>query len=252
MPWKQSLPMDQKTQFVSEYLRDTISHTELCDRYSISRKPGYIWIDRCLAEGPTKLKDRSRRPHLSPVQTAETLRLAIIEARRRHPSWGARKLLRHLIPQRGFVDSKRLMVAPSGLALWSVSLETPVECWLSRASQKDFGRSLVVVLSSKDSQADWASRGTICKILRRAALACQRTMRRKPGHPGKPISIATVPIDLWCVDFKRQFKTRDGRYCYHLTVTHRYSRYLLDCQALLSTEIEGAGATFRQLFKKYG
>jgi hypothetical protein len=31
MPWEQSSPMDQKTQFVSEYLRDTISFTELCD-----------------------------------------------------------------------------------------------------------------------------------------------------------------------------------------------------------------------------
>jgi len=28
--------MDQKTQFVSEYLRDTISFTELCDRYDIT------------------------------------------------------------------------------------------------------------------------------------------------------------------------------------------------------------------------
>ena len=41
MPWEQSSPMDQKTQFVSEYLRDTISFTELCDRYGISRKTGY-------------------------------------------------------------------------------------------------------------------------------------------------------------------------------------------------------------------
>jgi hypothetical protein len=40
MPWEQSAPMDQKTQFVSEYLRDTISFTELFDRYGISRKTG--------------------------------------------------------------------------------------------------------------------------------------------------------------------------------------------------------------------
>jgi hypothetical protein len=38
MPWKEVLSMDQKTQFVSEYLRDTISFAELCDRYQISRK----------------------------------------------------------------------------------------------------------------------------------------------------------------------------------------------------------------------
>jgi transposase-like protein len=74
MPWEQSAPMDQKTQFVSEYLRDTISFTELCDRYGISRKTGYKWIDRYQAEGPAGLADRSRRPHSSPDETPEPLR----------------------------------------------------------------------------------------------------------------------------------------------------------------------------------
>jgi putative transposase len=202
MPWEQSLPMDQKTQFVSEYLRATISFTELCDRYGISRKTGYKWIDRYQAEGPAGLTERSRRPHSSPDQTPEPLRLAIIEARHRRPSWGAKKLLKHL--------------------------------------------------RSKDPQANWPSRWTVCQILRRAGLVRQHARRRKPGHPGKPISIATAPNHLRCVDFKGQFKTRDGRYCYPLTVTDRYSRYLLGCQALLSTETEGAKATFYQLFKKYG
>ena len=202
MPWEQSSPMDQKTQFVSEYLRDTISFTELCDRYGISRKSGYKWIDRYQAEGPAGLADRSRRPHSSPDETPEPLRLAIIEARRRHPSWGGKKLLKHL--------------------------------------------------KSKDPQADWPSRSTVCDILLREGLVRQQTRRRKSGHPGKPISVATVPNDIWCVDFKGHFKTRDGHYCYPLTVTDRYSRYLLGCRALLSTETEGAKATFLQLFKKYG
>jgi putative transposase len=96
MPWKEELPMDQKTQFVSEYLRDSLSFTELCLRYHISRKTGYKWINRYEAEGPTGLLDRSRRPHSSPDRTPEALRLAIIEARRRHPSWGAKKLLKLL------------------------------------------------------------------------------------------------------------------------------------------------------------
>jgi putative transposase len=76
MPWKEVLSMDQKTQFVSEYLRDTISFAELCDRYQISRKTGYKWINRYQAEGPSGLADRSRRPHSSPEQTPEALRLS--------------------------------------------------------------------------------------------------------------------------------------------------------------------------------
>jgi transposase-like protein len=63
MPWEQSLPMDQRTQFVTEYLRDTITFSELCDRYGISRKTGYKWINRYQAEGPAGLAERSRQPH---------------------------------------------------------------------------------------------------------------------------------------------------------------------------------------------
>jgi len=202
MPWKEVLPMDQKTQFVSEYLRDSLSFTELCQRYHISRKTGYKWIARYEAQGPAGLVDRSRRPHSSPDQTPLDLRLAIIEARLRHPTWGAKKLLK--------------------------------------------------LLERKDPQADWPSRWTVCEILKREGLVRERTRRRKPAHPGKPTTVVTAANQLWCVDFKGQFKTRDGRYCYPLTVTDSYSRYLLGCQGLLSTETLGAKETLGGLFKKYG
>lgn len=41
--------------------------------------------------------------------------------------------------------------------------------------------------------------------------------------------------DIWSADFKGQFKTFDSIYCYPLTVTDSYSRFLLGCQALLWT-----------------
>jgi putative transposase len=202
MPWKEELPMDQKTQFISEYLRYSLSLTELCQRYHISRKTGYKWIARYESEGPAGLLDRSRRPHSSPEQTPDHLRKAVIEARRRHPSWGAKKLLK--------------------------------------------------LLQRQDPQANWPSRWTVCEILKREGLVREKTRKRKIGHPGKPTSIITAPNELWCVDFKGEFKTRDGRYCYPLTVTDRYSRYLLGCQGLLSTETSGTRAVFEGLFKKYG
>jgi putative transposase len=181
--------MDQKTQFISEYLRDSLSLTQLCQPYHSSRKTGYKWIARYQADGPAGLLDRSRRPHLSPHQTPEVQPLAIIDARRRRPSWGAKKLLK--LRQR------------------------------------------------KAPKTAWPSRWTICEILKREGLLRQKTKRRKVGHPGKPMSIIKASNELWCVDFKGQFKTRDGRYCDRLTVTDRYSRYLLGCQGLLSTETVG-------------
>jgi putative transposase len=44
MPWSQTTPMDQKTQFIADYLRQQLSMTELCELYGISRKSGYKLI----------------------------------------------------------------------------------------------------------------------------------------------------------------------------------------------------------------
>jgi len=52
---------------------------------------------------------------------------------------------------------------------------------------------------------------------------------------GTPLSQGGAPNDLWCADFKGEFKLGDGRYCYPLTVTDHASRYLLLCEALEST-----------------
>src|SRR5436309_13621489 len=41
MPWKEASPMDQRTQFIADYLRDSLAITELCELYEVSRKTGY-------------------------------------------------------------------------------------------------------------------------------------------------------------------------------------------------------------------
>src|ERR687888_343732 len=46
MPWSCSSIMDQKTQFISDYLRQTLPFTELCALYHVSRKTGYKWAAR--------------------------------------------------------------------------------------------------------------------------------------------------------------------------------------------------------------
>jgi len=93
MPWSETSPMDQRTQFIADYLRDTLNVSELCDLYGVSRKTGYKWIDRYLRQGPAGLEARSRKPRLSPNATPDEIVQAFLEVRRRHPSWGAKKLL---------------------------------------------------------------------------------------------------------------------------------------------------------------
>ncbi|MGQ0592562.1 MAG: helix-turn-helix domain-containing protein [Gammaproteobacteria bacterium] len=85
--------MDQRTQFIVDYLRRSLSITELCERYGISRKSGYKWIERYENEGPAGLPSAPERPRICPTQTPEEVVQALMEARERHPSWGAKKLL---------------------------------------------------------------------------------------------------------------------------------------------------------------
>jgi putative transposase len=93
MPWRHTLPMDQKTQFIADDLRARLSMTELCELYGVSRKTGDTWLDRSLTHGPQGLEERSRRPNTSPRHTPGYVVAAILDARRRHPSWGAKKLV---------------------------------------------------------------------------------------------------------------------------------------------------------------
>ena len=93
MPWLETSPMDQRKQFIADFHRGLQSVTELADRFEISRKTAYKWIDRYLRQGPAGLEERSRRPQGSPNQTPEEIVAAILEVRRRHPSWGGKKLL---------------------------------------------------------------------------------------------------------------------------------------------------------------
>ena len=69
---------------------------------------------------------------------------------------------------------------------------------------------------------------------------------------GTPLSAGAAPNELWCADFKGEFKLGNGRYCYPLTVTDQASRFLLLCEALDSTREDPAITAFEQLFAERG
>src|SRR4029077_11577503 len=69
---------------------------------------------------------------------------------------------------------------------------------------------------------------------------------------GTPLSAGSVPNDLWCADFKGEFKLGNGRYCYPLTVTDHAARFLLMCEALESTREDLAFTAFERLFAERG
>jgi putative transposase len=202
MPWSQTTPMHQKTLFLADHLRGSHTVTELCVLYGISRKTGYKWIDRFLRRGAAGLEDRPRLPRSRPNATEPHVRHAILELRRRHPTWGAKKLL--------------------------------------------------AVLARRHPDWKLPGRTVTCELLKRQGLVKTKRTRRVIGHPGKPTTSILFPNQIWCADFKGQFRMGNGRYCYPLTVTDGYSRFLLGCKGLPDTTVIGAKPVFHRLFQEYG
>lgn len=92
MPWQEVLIMSQRREFVMFAGAEEANVSALCARYGISRKTGYKWLRRFGAVGGAGLQDRSRRPQRVSHKTADAVEQAVIELRRKHPAWGARKL----------------------------------------------------------------------------------------------------------------------------------------------------------------
>lgn len=113
-------------------------------------------------------------------------------------------------------------------------------------------KKLLQVLTRRHPTLAWPARSTVNDILERHGQLRKQRRRRKWRHPG------AVPLEtdranqVWPVDFKGEFRTRDGRYCYPLTVTDHYSRYLLACHGLASVRTKDVQPVFRRLFRDVG
>lgn len=97
------------------------------------------------------------------------------------------------------------------------------------------------------------AKSTVHAVLDRHGLVKRARQRRRGGKAeGTPLSQAARPNELWCADFKGEFKTGDGRYCYPLTVTDQASRMILACEAFESTKEQPVIEAFVRLFKDRG
>ncbi|MFN7941075.1 MAG: IS481 family transposase [Thermoanaerobaculia bacterium] len=194
--------MNERLKFIEESRAGLYTTSELCERYGISRKTGYKWLERYHELGVSGLDDRSHAPHSCPHKLEQRVAVAIVAARKKHPHWGPRKLLDWLRPRHPELD----LPVPS----------------------------------------------TAGELLRREGLSVRGRRRRRWRHPGPPARESYGPNDLWTADFKGQFRTRDGVYCYPLTIADQASRYLLRCQALSSTRTRETRPVMERLFRELG
>jgi len=109
MPWTEWKIMDQREQFVRDYLTGEYPKRALCEAYGISRPTGDKWLARYHAHGVAGLADLSRQPHTQPHRTPDEVVAAIVAMKHRHPSFGPKKIrdrLRAVVPAQAWpVDS---------------------------------------------------------------------------------------------------------------------------------------------------
>ena len=95
------------------------------------------------------------------------------------------------------------------------------------------------------------AQSTVHSVLHRHGLV-KAAGRPRQRAQGTELSPGLAPNDLWCADFKGEFRLGNSQYCYPLTVTDHASRYLLLCEALESTKQDPVITAFEQLFQERG
>ena len=99
-------------------------------------------------------------------------------------------------------------------------------------------RKLRAVLARDHLETGWPAASTIGDLLREHGLS-------------QPFRTVAAANEVWCIDFKGWFRTRDGHRCDPLTVSDAHSRYLLVCQ-IIPPRTEPVRTVVEAAFRRYG
>lgn len=229
MPWSHTSPMDQNTPCIAESLRDRLSVTARCALSGVRRKTGSQWMDRDLIHGPQGLEERSHRPSPAPRLTPDQVVAAILDARSRHPSWGAqqrvailstgpprgpwpaRSTVCDLRSRHGWVPTnrKRRALGPPGKPtrpmgaphdVWSADCTGPFQTGDGRSGSPltlTAGDSRVLLACPALSSTSGAAATPVCT---RVCNACGWPQRIRTDHGG-PFATTTLarlsPLSAW-------------------------------------------------------
>lgn len=200
MPWKVNSPVDLRIEMMNR-LATGERLTDLCVEYGISRKTAQKFKARFLTQGIAGLGDLSRAPKVIPHKTPQEVVEVLVAERKRHPTWGPKKL------------------------------KEVLERQLSR---------------------EFPAASTIGDILENAGLVDRRGYRRQ--CPPRPTGLRDVsePNQVWCIDYKGQFQLGDRSYCYPLTITDQFARFILCCEGMARISDEQAREVCQDVFREYG
>jgi putative transposase len=101
----------------------------------------------------------------------------------------------------------------------------------------------------------WPGVSTVARILAKHGcvdVSSSPGRRRWPSVAAAKRAPGTAPNMVWTVDYKGEFRTSNGQWCYPLTVMDAFSRYLLACQGFLGPTDAATRMAFRRAFDIFG
>jgi len=97
----------------------------------------------------------------------------------------------------------------------------------------------------------WPATSTMGELLKARGLVEERRKRRRTPLSTQPLAAATESNIVWSADFKGQFKV-GGRYCYPLTISDNFSRFLLAVDGVDDEREATVKPIFERVFLEYG
>ena len=112
-------------------------------------------------------------------------------------------------------------------------------------------KKLAYVLKTKHGIRPPA-KSTIGEILKRRGMIVPRRTKASVRCWPHTLKEAKGPNDLWSADFKGWFRTADRSKCHPLTISDRFSRYVLCCRIVERPDYSSVSAVFEEIFKRVG
>lgn len=92
MPWKEKSVMEKKQEFILLWKSGSYTMTNLADMFGISRPTAYKYVERFKEYGMPGLLEKGRGPNSPHNKTPKNIEKKLINIRKKHPRWGAKKL----------------------------------------------------------------------------------------------------------------------------------------------------------------
>ena len=121
---------EQRYKAVLAVIGDGRTVSEVAKEWGVSRRTMHRWLARYEGDGLEGLNNRSHRPAQSPHQMSAAVEAMVLEMRRSHPYWGARRIAFELA-------RKRVEAAPSESAVYRCLVPAAVIDPISRRRRRE-------------------------------------------------------------------------------------------------------------------